>query len=120
MWELLNKPEVIAIIGTGLALLLPRQVWEVFPIVRLIFSMLDAASKANEAEAKAKQLEAYKQAAIEAVKGAEQLKKTGKLDNQSAKAYAVNLLRSTFGLDEGTAELLVESAVLTLNNALDQ
>ena len=119
MWDLLNKPEVIAVIGAGIALLLPREVWNYVPIARFIFSVLDAAAKAKEAEAKSKELEALKQAALEAVKGAEQLKKAGQLDNQSAKAYATNLLRSKFALDEGTAELLVESAVLTLNNTLN-
>lgn len=115
MWDFINRPEVIAAIGAGIALLLPRQVWEVFPIIRYVLAVFDAAAQAKEAEAKKRQLEALSAAAFEAVHGAEQLKKNGLLDNQSAKAYAMNFIKSNFDVDDGTAELLVEAAVREMN-----
>lgn len=115
MWDFLTSPEVITAIGAGLALILPKEVWQLVPIVNYAFQVLDAATKAKEAEAKAKEMELLKKVAMEAVQGAEQLKKNGQLDNHSAKAYATNFLRSNFGLDEGSAELLVESAVREMN-----
>lgn len=115
MWDFLTSPEVITAIGAGLALILPKEVWQLVPIVNYAFQVLDAATKAKEAEAKAKEMELLKKVAMEAVQGAEQLKKNGHLDNHSAKAYATNFLRSNFGLDEGSAELLVESAVREMN-----
>lgn len=115
MWDFLTSPEVITAIGAGLALILPKEVWQLVPIVNYAFQVLDAATKAKEAEAKAKEMELLKKVAMEAVQGAEQLKKNGHLDSHSAKAYATNFLRSNFGLDEGSAELLVESAVREMN-----
>ena len=115
MWDFLTSPEVITAIGVGLALILPKEVWQLVPIVNYAFQVLDAATKAKEAEAKTKEMELLKKVAMEAVQGAEQLKKNGQLDNHSAKAYATNFLRSNFGLDEGSAELLVESAVREMN-----
>lgn len=115
MWDFLTSPEVITAIGAGLALILPKEVWQLVPIVNYAFQVLDAATKAKEADAKAKEMELLKKVAMEAVQGAEQLKKNGHLDNHSAKAYATNFLRSNFGLDEGSAELLVESAVREMN-----
>ncbi|ABU96942.1 hypothetical protein [Thermus phage P23-45] len=112
--DVLTKPEVATVVGVLLAALLPRQVWELIPPVRAALQVLDAGYKAYESKKKAEALEAAAKAAEEAVKGTEQLIKSGQLTKEAAKAQATSFLMSNFGLDQGTAELLVEKAVLEL------
>ncbi|API81911.1 holin [Thermus phage G20c] len=113
--DVLTKPEVATVVGVLLVALLPRQVWELIPPVRAALQVLDAGYKAYESRKKAEALEAAAKAAQEAVKGTEQLIiKSGQLTKEVAKAQAVSFLMSNFGLDQGTAELLVEKAVLEL------
>ncbi len=114
MMDFLTKPEVLMAIGVGLSFLLPRQVWETVPILRAIFTVVEAGYKAYEAKTREEVLKKAAQAAEEAVKGTEQLIQSGQVDKATAKAQVVSFLMSNFALDQGTAELLTERAVLTL------
>jgi hypothetical protein len=112
--DFITKPEIAGLIGGLLVLILPKEVWQYIPIIRGLLKLFDTAYTSYESKAKAETIQAAAKAAEEAVKGTEQLIQSGQLTKEAAKAQAVSFIMSNFGLDQGTAELLVERAVLQL------
>ena len=84
-------------------------------MARSILGLIVAAAKSMQVENKAKEIEAISKVAEEVVKGTEQLIQSNQLTKEAAKAHATSFLISNFKLDAGTAELLVERAVNTLD-----
>ena len=124
--DLISNPYVAGAIVSVLVAVLPAErvktlystiseIGEKFPIIGALLKILRLYLDRVQVTQMTGKLQSAEQGALLMVEGAEQLKKIGKLDSETAAAQVSAQVAKNYNLDEKTARTVTEAAVRDMN-----